>query len=193
MQPKDVKTIILPAEEAETLSSSGSVSVSPDEKRQKGRFVVFNKIMTAFEVIVGKSMGRFNFWKEALLIIKDYPLFGAGLNTYSTVAPRYRINWGGYPHNCYLHMAAETGLVGLASFLWLVLVFLRWSWTQIAMVKDSFLLSLALGGLTGLSGYLVQCFFDTNLYSVQLNTLFWLVMGMVMVSIHVGTRGPESE
>lgn len=145
--------------------------------------------MTAFEVIAGKSMGRYNFWKEALLIIKDYPLFGAALNTYSEVAPRYRINWGGYPHNCYLHMAAETGLAGLASFLWLLFVFLWRSWSRILKVQDRFLLSLAMGGLTGLSGFLVQSFFDTNLYSVQLNTLFWFVMGMVIVSIRVGEAG----
>ncbi|HOY10566.1 MAG TPA: O-antigen ligase family protein [Candidatus Omnitrophota bacterium] len=189
MQPKDVKTIILPEEESQP--SAQSVSVSPQEAGKGGGTGVFKKIMTVFEVIVGKSMGRFNFWKEALLIIQDYPLFGAGLNTYSTVAPRYKINWGGYPHNCYLHMAAETGLVGLASFLWLILVFLQWSWARLKTVRDSFLLSLALGGVTGLSGYLVQCFFDTNLYSVQLNTLFWLVMGMVMASIHVGARDPE--
>jgi len=46
-----------------------------------------------------------------------------------------------------------------------------------------------MGGLTGLSGFLVQSFFDTNLYSVQLNTLFWFVMGMVIVSIRVGEAG----
>ncbi|MBP7162991.1 MAG: O-antigen ligase family protein [Candidatus Omnitrophica bacterium] len=189
MQPKDVKTIISPADESSSSPAALSVPAHGEERETTQCWLVFNKVMTAFEVIAGKSMGRYNFWKEALLIIKDYPLFGAGLNTYSEVAPRYRINWGGYPHNCYLHMAAETGLAGLASFLWLLFVFLWRSWSRILKVQDRFLLSLAMGGLTGLSGFLVQSFFDTNLYSVQLNTLFWFVMGMVIVSIRVGEAG----
>ena len=189
MQPKDVKAIILPGEE----TPSPAVPVYSADGQDSWWLAVLKRTMTGFEVIAGKSMGRFNFWKEALLIIEDYPLFGSGLNTYSKIAPHYRINWGGYPHNCYLHMAAETGLVGLVSFLWLVLVFLQWSWSRLAAVRDRFLLSFALGGLAGLSGFLVQCFFDTNLYSVQLNTLFWLVVGMVMASIHVGGKFPQPE
>ena len=191
MQPKDVKTIMLPEEKQPFPKVSAAASSA--ETSCGWWSMTFKRVMTVFEVIAGKSMGRFNFWEEAILIIKDYPLFGAGLNTYSKIAPRYKINWGGYPHNCYLHMAAETGIIGLISFLGLVLIFLHWSWSRIAVVKDSFLVSLSLGGLAGLSGFLVQCFFDTNLYSVQLNTLFWLVIGMVMAAIHVGTERHRPE
>ena len=35
------------------------------------------------------ALERVALWKEALMIIRDFPLFGTGLNTYSIVAPKY--------------------------------------------------------------------------------------------------------
>jgi O-antigen ligase len=34
---------------------------------------------------------RINLWKGALMIIKDFPIFGTGLNTYTIVAPKYAL------------------------------------------------------------------------------------------------------
>lgn len=124
--------------------------------------------------------GRTEYWREAIHMIRDYPIFGVGLNTYSVAGKGYKITWGGYPHNCYLQMAVETGILGLLSFLWLLGVIFNKSFRNLGSVKDPFLTLLLLGSLIGLGGFLVHSFFDTNFYSVQLGSFMWLVMGLIV-------------
>jgi len=124
--------------------------------------------------------GRMGYWREACNMIKDYPVVGVGLNTYSIVGRGYKINWGGYPHNCYLQMAVEIGIVGLLSFLWIVFVIFRKSIKNLKRINSRFLHFLLLGVLAGHGGFLIHSFFDTNFYSVQLGSLMWLLMGLIV-------------
>ena len=120
-------------------------------------------------------------WQEALNIIEDFPIFGTGPNTYAVVAPHYRLTeeTGNYPHNSYLHMAAETGLLGLGSFLWILW---RFFYTGIRKVKETGDI-LLLGIMGGLLAFMGQSFFDTNLYALQLVVLFWIMLGIGMARI----------
>jgi len=70
------------------------------------------------------ALSRITMAKGATAMIQDYPLLGVGANNYSLLMPEYdpfdfasqrRIV---IVHNIYLLIAAETGLVGLAAFLW---------------------------------------------------------------------------
>ena len=81
---------------------------------------------------------RIVLWKEAIAIIKDHPFLGCGLNTYSIVAPKYKIAEGGgiYPHNSYLQMAAETGLLGLGAFLWIIIILFRTSLSNLKKISN---------------------------------------------------------
>jgi len=65
----------------------------------------------------GDNNNRLRYWKRATDVIKDYPYFGCGLNSYALVEGRYSDNWGfgGYPHNSYLQMTAEIGFIGLGN------------------------------------------------------------------------------
>ena len=126
-------------------------------------------------------------WQIAIQLIKQHP-FGIGLNTYSQVSNDYSFShrgfpfWGGYPHNCYLHLTVETGIFGLLSFVWIVFVLFRNSTRHVHMVRDKFLASTLLGSLTGLSAFLAHSFVDTNFYSTQLGDLLWLMIGVVVIS-----------
>ena len=133
--------------------------------------------------IKGSGLVRLKLWQEALGIIKDFPLFGAGLNTYMAVSLRYSIPGGGermsYAHNSYLQMAAETGLAGLACFLWILVRFFRLEFRAL-LLRDSPLWGYSLGLLAGISAFLIHSFFDNNLYSLQLATLFWFMLGLAV-------------
>lgn len=124
---------------------------------------------------INSNLLRIGLWKEALSIIEDFPVFGCGLNTYSFLAHDYKaVRRGGtYPHNSFLQMAAETGLAGLASFLWILITFFR-SGFRILNIKNN---PLFLGAISGILAFLIQGFFDTHLYSLQLVVLFWFMMG----------------
>jgi len=138
-------------------------------------------IQTILRTTVGHlGKGRSAYWREALGIIYDHPVFGAGLNTYSRVAPAYKITWGGYPHNSYLQTAAELGLVGLGAFLWMIWTLFRESFRCINRMPVGYLRCVLIGTLAGFFAYLVQSFFDTTFYSVQLSMLLWIMMALAV-------------
>ncbi|GEM_PF-417084 len=169
---------------------SSAVKPTHDEKKLS----IFEVYMEKFRSIrfLGGS-GRTEYWREAIHMIRDYPVFGIGLNTYSVVGRGYKITWGGYPHNCYLQMAVETGILGLLSFLWLLGVIFYKSFQELNSLKDPFLGLLLLGSLIGLGGFLVHSFFDTNFYSVQLGSFMWLIMGLIVAIQKIDKAPKETE
>lgn len=123
------------------------------------------------------------FWQEAINIIKDYPIFGSGLNTYTQVAPKYKLHCHGgiYPHNSYLHIAAETGITGLAAFLWFLCALFWQSWKtyKVSIIRGDENI-LILGIMAGLMAYLVHAFFDTSLFAIKIVSIFWIMCGILM-------------
>ncbi len=115
-------------------------------------------------------------WQEAIAIIEDFPILGIGPNSYAFVGPHYKLleNTGHYPHNSYLHMAAEAGLLGLGAFLWIIARFFYLGVKRIKEKGDV----LLLGIMAGICAFLVHSFFNPNLYALQLVVLFWVMMGV---------------
>ena len=124
------------------------------------------------------NINRISLWKKSFIIIDNHPLFGTGLNTYAQVSPHYYVPRAGneYPHNSYLHMAAEIGVLGLCSFLWMVVTLF---WCGIVALKNRGD-PLLNGYYSGITAYLVQSFFDTNVYSLQLGIFFWIIIGITL-------------
>lgn len=133
---------------------------------------------------------RVNLWREAMAIIKDFPFFGCGLNTYSVVAPAYKISVEGgiYPHNSYLQMAAEMGLVGLTAFVCMVLTLFLFSLDNLTKMKNGFYDNVLIGLLAGLFAFLIHSFFDVNFYMLQLSTMMWFIMGLIVAVQRVALK-----
>jgi putative inorganic carbon (HCO3(-)) transporter len=126
---------------------------------------------------------RLQVWKGVLNIIRDFPLTGCGLNTYTIVAPKYKIFEGFfecYPHNAYLHMAVESGILGLAAFIWVMFALFKGVLAARKKISDGFLRALLMGLLAGLLGFLVHSCFDTNFYALKLGVLMWFVIGLIV-------------
>lgn len=75
----------------------------------------------------GGDRGRLTVWRHTFEMIADAPLFGVGLNNWSALYPRYDqgdivgiVVSPQRPHNDFLWIWAELGLVGLVLFLWLL-------------------------------------------------------------------------
>lgn len=148
--------------------------------------IFFNKsigerIKLVSQLDKGSVSERIMWWREALRIIKDYPLNGCGLNTYSRVALGYKsFSWGGiYPHNSYLQMTAEIGLLGLFAFILVLFIFFKICLRYLADNKSI----LVAGFLSGILAFLVHAFFDTHFYSLQLVVLFWYMLGLTVAII----------
>ncbi|MBF0386318.1 MAG: O-antigen ligase family protein [Candidatus Omnitrophica bacterium] len=121
--------------------------------------------------------GRLVFWRDALKVIADNPIFGTGLNSYTMVIKKYVPMWAIYPHNCYLQMGAELGLVGLALFLWFMIALMIKMSSGIGRLPKEPERWLLTAFFAGWCGFLVHSGLDTSLYSSQLTAIFWVVTG----------------
>lgn len=139
------------------------------------------RLKSTLSVGEGSIPIRFNLWKEASKIIKDYNFTGCGLNTYSIIVRDYRSFEGGgiYPHNSYLQKAAEIGLFGLAAFFGVLFMFFKIGLWYFNQKKDY----LVLGLLSGILAFLMHALFDNHFYSLQLVVLFWYMLGLTVAVI----------
>ena len=137
-------------------------------------------------VSVTSNLDRKTIWLAAIQMIKDRPLFGHGFTTFMGNFAKYGKDYYyfktqgliPYAHNCYLQIAAETGIVGLASFLWLIGTFFIRSITSLKKIGNKFQHAVLSGVSAGIIATLVHSAVDTNLYSLQLSVLFWLMLGL---------------
>lgn len=94
---------------------------------------------------------RFTYWETALYNFKNAPLFGTGPNTYNEVSTfpirRYwdpgtlqysaRADEGIGIHNIFIERLADTGLFGFATFMLLLLYFLRFDFLKLINKKTA--------------------------------------------------------
>ncbi len=75
------------------------------------------------------SSVRIIIWKESFEIIKNNPVFGTGLRSFKTaILPYHTATWMEtfpHPHNIFLMLWIETGLLGLLAFIWLIGTWIR--------------------------------------------------------------------
>ncbi|MDY6875605.1 MAG: O-antigen ligase family protein [Chloroflexota bacterium] len=138
---------------------------------------------------------RFGEYKDAFILIGRYPWLGVGfagspdIDTYIGVS------------NVYLLIAEQMGLVGLASFLVVMIVFFArfWRTRALAATSDSpeskvlELEPLWWGLHTGIIGALVGGIFDHYFFNLSFPhsvTLFWFVVGLATAATEM-IRGGE--
>ncbi|MGD2165492.1 MAG: O-antigen ligase family protein [Anaerolineae bacterium] len=128
---------------------------------------------------------RMGEYKDALILIRRYPLLGVGfagspdIDTYIGVA------------NLYLLIAEEMGLVGLASFLAVLGVLLVRFWCTRHVAAGGSLEGLWWGLHAGLVGALTGGIFDHYFFNLDFHhsvTLFWLVVGLATAATEMIRR-----
>lgn len=145
--------------------------------------------------------GRLNLWQLGIEMAADRPIVGHGQDAYSLLFASYRDspNLGGIgtknlgpesAHNFYVDLAANTGVLGLLSFLALVGAIFWHAGRRLLVTADvtQRYALLALG--TALTGYLAAIFFG---FSEAMTTwVFWLLLG-ALVGLIVRAEAPADE
>lgn len=123
------------------------------------------------------AVSRFSLWQTGIEGIKKSPVLGLGLNGFSR-------NWQtlntdknlseahNFPHNIFLDLWVETGILGLISFLILVFTFI---YNGLKNRRDFF----ALGVSLFLICLLIQGQIDNPYFKNDLAMVFWLVLTLV--------------
>lgn len=78
----------------------------------------------------GKSItDRLSYWKGGIEMFKEKPWLGWGLGSYKDIYPRFQTradSYAKYPHNYYVGVLSETGIVGAVPFYLFILTLLYW-------------------------------------------------------------------
>ena len=121
-------------------------------------------------------------WQAAWRMFTMRPWLGVGSGQYATVYPTVAVpRWQdplGHAHNYYLNVLAEGGLVGLATYLIMLLAATITAW-RAARRERGWRLGLALGGLGMLGHLLTHSLFD-NLYVHEMYLLVAILLGIVV-------------
>lgn len=128
---------------------------------------------------------RLNVWNSVLQMIKARPLIGIGPGNevFNQVYPLYmRTNYTALSaYSIFLEIAVETGLIGFSCFLWLIIITINQGIGKVI----NFRLARNINGIwmiaaiASLAGMLTHGLVDTVWYRPQINTIWWLIVGLI--------------
>ena len=113
---------------------------------------------------------RIESWKEAFKEFQKRPIFGRGVPAAQVI------------DNQYARIIRETGLIGIASFIWLLIMILRVSWRAYKKCKeDWFTTGLSLGYLCGFIGLLVHSLSAETFILIRIMEPFWFLTAIIVM------------
>ena len=128
-------------------------------------------------------VGRSHLWEAALQMLREHPIFGAGLSGFATaIAPYWNANHPDrftYPHNIVLNFWTETGLLGLAAFAWIFVVVAIVAWRGWRTSADQWRV-VHFGVLLALVAVVVHGLVDVPYFKNDLSLEFWVLLSLVL-------------
>jgi len=154
------------------------------------RSFVFKK--ATFSDLSGKL--RLNIWDGAVNLLSDNFILGVGLCGYQKLIPGIQksyfdketkklvsVETHPYPHNLFLALWLELGILGIVVFLWLIARFFYLGILKLKKVKSEFKMQI-LGVIGAMSCTLIHGLVDTPYFKNDLSVLFWfLILFMVFL------------
>jgi putative inorganic carbon (hco3(-)) transporter len=142
---------------------------------------VFARLLNLARSVVNRT----SLWHEALEMLSQRPIFGAGIGGFATrVAPFRPRNQQVhiYPHDVWLTTWSEIGILGVVAF---ALIFFSLLWRGIrALPRATDVWRPVLWGAVGaLVLYLVHGLFDSPYWKNDLSVEFWLLAALQIVAM----------
>ncbi|MFW5988206.1 MAG: O-antigen ligase family protein, partial [bacterium] len=147
-----------------------------------------NRFKSSFDISYDLKNNRSNtlrieMWKTAIEIMKDYPVFGLGYDNYRTpIADSYKtdaINRDRFihVHNSFLQFGAELGLLGLFSFLYLMLLILKKIFIFYKK-NDNNIKLFHLSSIITILIYFIQGMTQYNFGKTEPLSFFWIIIAL---------------
>ena len=129
---------------------------------------------------------RIRLWQTSINMIKDKPIWGIGLGNFGKLFDRYKVE-GVYdttchPHNDFLNVAVNSGLLGLLAYLSIWAVFLYSTIKSIIKNRKSgFGYTAQMGGIVAIIGFLFASLFQCYYTDGEVNMLIMFILGLTTV------------
>lgn len=129
---------------------------------------------------------RLRLWQTSFNMIKDKPIWGIGLGNFSRLFDRYKVE-GFYdttchPHNDFLNVAVNSGILGLLAYLSIWVIFLRFTLKSVRRkTKGGFGRSAQMAGMVAIVGLLFASLLQCYYTDAEVNMLIMFILGFTMV------------
>jgi O-antigen ligase len=138
------------------LFAGGAQYAPPALKDRFGQLESQVRIFNSNDVLVTNAnfatVERMAHWQTGLAMFEAHPFTGVGIGNFNVrfaqfaVNPAFRVSEG-HAHNYYINAAAETGIIGLTAYLWLILTGLWVSALAIRKSVDPFARAIGIGAV----------------------------------------------
>ena len=134
-----------------------------------------------------QNLSRIKIWGIALKMIKEHPITGIGNGNFVTLYDSYVKKYPDleYPdykhmpsHNSYLKVESELGIIGIISFLGILLSTIQKLIKLIKVEKDRFLSLFFMGFLASVISFLFMNLSDNLFFIPKVTSYFWLVIAI---------------
>ena len=159
---------------------------------------IYRRIRMTFDASLATNYSRAAYLSVGMQMIKDHPLLGVGPERIDDEFPNYykgddlRSFYSGHLHNNFLQIAAERGLLCLATFIWFLVELYR-SLLRLLNESENTARWAILGSLAALTGFVISGLTEYNFSDSEV-----LVLLLFLISIPFGLaphvqKDPDSQ
>ncbi len=158
--------------------------------RRPGSFT--EKFLSIADLEDPATRHRFVMWRTGIDVIREHPLLGTGMGTFKKIHLKYQSKYlrtkkygrfeglSRFAHNDYLEITANTGILGLGTFLWLIVTLYWTGFKRLKQISESkYSPNLLIVILSSLTAVLIHSFFHYSFYLPTTSMLFWLWLGLL--------------
>jgi len=125
---------------------------------------------------------RIAMWGETIEFLTNHPINGAGLASYKTLIYPYRVDkWievFHHPHNIFLTMWVNLGLLGLIGFVWILVWYFRIGFQNLQATSYRLTPNL----LASMTAIIITGLVDSPYIKNDLALIFWLLPALMIIS-----------
>lgn len=159
-----------------------AVFASPEALLQRLGALAKPAIDTSFQY-------RRNVWENSLAIVRDFPVFGSGVGTFSHLFARYQkfpsdLHFT-HTENDYLQVLTETGGLGFVVVVWGIIAYGRRTILAWRRQRLRWPVTVGLGGLISLFSMAVHSCMDFNLQIPSNRVAFLVIAAITYTCVHL--------
>jgi O-antigen ligase len=126
------------------------------------------------------AIQRVTQWNFCWDLIGDRPFWGWGLRNFSILYEQKMATYLGHPHNIFLMLGAETGLLNLLVLSLIIgWILARGCLAFISLKKNNYPRIIFFSFLIVMGAYFLYNLADINLFDLRLNTIAWLILASI--------------
>lgn len=148
--------------------------------------VVIDRLKTIGNLEDSSNAYRFSIWAAALRMLRDFWFSGIGLGyeAFMKAYPNYMLSGikAAHAHNLYLQLAIETGIFGLAIFLYNIVKTYATGMLVLMKSVNSFQKRVTIAAMGAIAGLLSHGLVEHVLFDYRIIFLFWLMIAIVLAA-----------